>query len=92
MEIYAVIGRIILLGMIIVLMTFAGLVLVRYRQLWRAGTRPALPAHVWMVSASYYLLLAALASRPAADWRVIFWIPALILGILAMLKLMPRRK
>lgn len=76
-------------GLIIVLMTFTALVFRRYYQAWKVISRKGrmLPHHVVLVSASYYLLLIALASRQA-DWRAAIYVPALILGILAMISLL----
>lgn len=68
--------------LIIIDMSFALLVLVRYRQIWLRRKAP-LPHHVWLVAGSYYLLLVGLSTREA-DWRMVFYVPALLLGIASM--------
>lgn len=76
-----------LLEVLVILdMTFALLVLYRFNQIWKIEKRPV-PAHVLLVAASYYLLLVGLATREA-DWRMIFYVPALGLGIASMVVLL----
>lgn len=62
------------------------MVAMRHLRMWRESThKRLLPLHVWTIALSYDLLLAALLSRTGpADWRAFIYIPAILLGAVAM--------
>lgn len=77
-----VIAEIIIDLLIIANLTFAMVVMIRYYRTWKDLGRKGqpLPLHVWLVSASYYLLLVSLATR-TLDWRALIYVPALVAGV-----------
>lgn len=62
------------------------MVAMRHLRMWRESThKRLLPLHVWTIALSYDLLLAALLTRTEpADWRAFIYIPAILLGAVAM--------
>jgi hypothetical protein len=59
----------------------------RHLQAWRRSSeKRLLPLHVWCIALSYDGLLVSLLSRTGpVDWRGSIYIPAILLGLVAML-------
>lgn len=62
-------------------------------RVWRAGRGRLLPLHVWSVAVSYDLLIVIVLTRTGPlDAQAVIYIPALLLGCVAMTVLIQHQR
>lgn len=78
------------------LLGMSGAVFISYAKKVRQSRRPLLPRHVALISLSYCLLLVVvcvdqgirLANNSTTTWRLVLVLPALVLGVAALLTIL----